>query len=212
MKKFKKYIIIAVILFAVFPLSKSLRAQVFYLGVNYNAVYSWFDSPDLDNFVTSDGWGWDLGFFVRYGKRPFVQLGFDWTRSLNRFSVVYFDENIQEEVTVSEDLKLNNFDFSLRIGYEVLQTPMFKIDVHGGPFIGRSLMFSGETIYFDNSDFKRPQLGINGGVGFQFTNFIFGLEYNYHFTELFNPIEVDDQSYRLGSKIQMASLKVGLMF
>ena len=212
MDDLKKYIVISLMFILLFMIPKTSKGQAFYLGFESNAVYSWFDSPGIEDVLASDGWGWNLGFFVRYGKRPFVQLGLGWTRSVNDFSIIYYDEEQFENVTYTEDIKLNNFDFSVKVGYEVLHTPMFRIDVHGGPFIGRSLMFSGESIFFDSDSFKRPQLGINGGLGFQFTNFIFGFDYNYHFTELFNPIEVEGQSYDLGSKLQMVQLKLGLMF
>jgi len=174
----KRHIVISLMLVLTLLIPEKSKGQVFYLGLESNAVYSWFDSPDLENLVVSDGWGWNLGFFVRYGKRPFIQLGLGWTRSLNDFTVSFYDEDMQEDVTFRDDIKLNNFDFSVKAGYEVLHTPIFRIDVHGGPFIGRSLMFSSETIYFDNDTFKHPQLGINGGIGFQFTNFIFGFDYN----------------------------------
>lgn len=208
----KRHIVISLMLVLTLLIPEKSKGQVFYLGLESNAVYSWFDSPDLENLVVSDGWGWNLGFFVRYGKRPFIQLGLGWTRSLNDFTVSFYDEDMQEDVTFRDDIKLNNFDFSVKAGYEVLHTPIFRIDVHGGPFIGRSLMFSSETIYFDNDTFKHPQLGINGGIGFQFTNFIFGFDYNYHFTDLFKPLNIDGEKYNLGSKLQMVQLKLGLMF
>ena len=212
MKSLRKYLIIAAVILTSVLTTKTSYSQVFYIGFNGSAVYSWFNSPKLENVITSDGWGWDLGFFLRYGKRPFVQVGLNWTRSVNKFAVKYYDDELQEEQLFEENIKLNNFDFSLLIGYELLQTPMFKISVRGGPFIGRSLMFSGETLYFENRDFKNPQWGVTGGLGFQFTNLIFGINYNYHFTELFKPLEVDGTEYKFGSKIQMISLNVGLMF
>jgi len=204
--------VFSAILLASVLYSNTSQAQVFYIGLQGNAVYSWFNSPKLENVITSDGWGWNMGFFLRYGKRPFIQLGLGWTRSLNEFTVTFYDDEEQQEVDYSEEIKLNNFDFSATLGYELLQMPMFKINVHAGPFIGKSHMFSGENIYFENNDFKNPQVGVTSGIGFQFTNLIFGLDYSYHFTDLFKPISVDGTDYKFGSKIQMALLKVGFMF
>ena len=212
MKIRRKYLILSFILLLFVSKSQTSHAQVFYIGVEGGGVYSWFSSPDLENVITSDGWGAEFGFFIRYGKRPFIKAGFDWTRSENDVIITYYDENIGGETQYRENIKLNNFDFSLKIGYELLQTPMFKISIHGGPFLGKSLMFSGENLDFDNEDFKNPQFGINGGMGFQFTNLIFGLEYNYHFTDLFVPLNIDGREYKLGSKLQMIFLRVGLMF
>ncbi len=207
MKTHKKFLIIASFVFATFSLPDNAKAQIFYIGVNGGAVYSWFDSPKLDNIVTSEGWGWDLGFFLRYGKRPYFQAGFDWVRSANDFVIGDKDAPVFQE-----DIKFHNFDFSFKVGYEILQTPMFKLKVHTGPFIGKSLMFSGENIEFLKDDFKNPQLGIISGVGFQFTNFVADFEYSYHFTQLFNPVTIDGETFDLGSKLQLVTLKVGFMF
>ncbi|MCD6597215.1 MAG: hypothetical protein J7L04_05980 [Bacteroidales bacterium] len=208
MKAIKKIRILLFFFLTSLLFTGNAGAQVFYIGVNGGAVYSWFDSPELDDIVSSDGWGWDLGFFLRYGKRPYFQVGFDWVRSNNNFLI-----KVGETVLADENINLHNFDFSLKIGYNILQTPMFKIKVHTGPFIGRSLLFSGEDILFDNSDFKNPQWGIIAGTGFQFTNLIVDFEYSYHFTELFQPIPIDGfEHFEFGSKLQLVSVKIGFMF
>jgi hypothetical protein len=207
MKAIKKLFIIFSVFLISLVFSANARAQVFYIGVNGGAVNSWFDSPEFGNMVTSQGWGWDFGFFLRYGKRPYLQVGFDWVRSANDFKIA-----VEETVLLEEYIKFHNFDFSLKIGYNLLQKPMFKIKVHAGPFIGKSMMFSGENIWFYNSDFKNPQMGIIAGTGIQFTNFILDFEYSYHFTELFEPVVIDGISFNLGSKLQLITLKAGFMF
>ena len=77
MKAIKKLFIIFSVFLISLVFSANARAQVFYIGVNGGAVNSWFDSPEFGNMVTSQGWGWDFGFFLRYGKRPYLQVGFD---------------------------------------------------------------------------------------------------------------------------------------
>ncbi len=207
MKSPRKILITLAFFLALSGFTEKAKAQVFYIGVNGNAVYSWFSSPGLDNLVTSDGWGWDLGFFLRYGKRPYFQLGFDWVRSQNEFVI-----SDGETIFFSENLKFHNFDFSLKVGYNIIQTPIFKYKIHAGPFIGKSLIFSGQDIVFENSDFNNPQLGVIAGTGIQFTNLIIDFEYSYHFTQLFNPVLIDGQEFELGSKLQLITLKVGFMF
>jgi len=169
-------------------------------------VYSWFTSPKIDNDLSSDGWGWNFGFFLRYGKRPYIQTGFDWSWSQNTIYMKDVDFSFQETI------RFNNFDFSIKVGYEIFQSPMFKVKVSTGPFIGTSMMFSGEYLYFSKDDFKNPQLGIVSGVGFQFTNLVVDFEYSHHFLDLFMPVEIDGQTYKLGSRLQMLMLKVGIMF
>ena len=73
-------------------------------------------------------------------------------------------------------------------------------------------MFYGEYLYFSKDDFKNTLLGIVSGVGFQFTNLVVDFEYSHHFTDLFMPVEIDSQTYKLGFRLQMLILKVGIMF
>jgi hypothetical protein len=208
MKAFKNKLVIIFFLLMSLFYANTAKAQVFYIGVNAGVVNSWFDSPDFGEMVSSNGWGWDLGFFLRYGKRPYFQAGFDWTRSANDFVVKVNDDYIIDEI-----VEFHNFDFSLKVGYNIIQTPMFKFKMHTGPFIGKSVMFSNDDKdLFSNDDFKNPQWGIIAGTGIQFTNFIVDLEYSYHFSELFKPLNLDGDKYNLGSKLNLLTLKVGFMF
>lgn len=183
-------------------------SQIFYLGLNVGPTYSWFDSPKLDNVISSSGWGHDLGFFLRYGRRPYFQAGFDWTRSNNDF--VFEAKDI--DLRVEDKVPFHNFDFSLKVGYELVQTPYFKWSVFGGPFIGRSLLFNSNEFEFSNTDFVNPQYGFITGTGFQVTNFILSLEYNYHLSGLFKPIELDGVVFDFGSKLQIVTIKLGMQF
>ena len=207
MKKInKKLLILVSVLLLSVSFAGTAKAQLFWVGFNGSAVHSWFRSPKLNNDLTSDGWGWDFGFFLRYGKRPFVQAGFDWTWSQNTIYLKDVDFSMQETI------KFNNFDFSLKTGYELYQSPMFKVKISAGPFIGTALMFSGDYLYFSKDDFRNPQLGVVAGTGFQFTNLVVDLEYRYHFKDLFMPVDIDGKTYKLDSNLQMLMLKVGIMF
>jgi hypothetical protein len=186
---------------------KETKAQVFYIGVNGGAVYTWFNSPGIDNIITANGWGHDLGFFLRYGKRPYFQVGLDWIRTKNQ---VTLETGIQEERR--EDIPFHIFDFSFKVGYEFVQLPMFKLKAHAGPFIGRSFLLSKDDFYVETSDFNNPQYGVIAGIGFQFTNFVLDLEYTYHIDDLWEPLDVYGTEFRFKSNLQLLSLKVGFMF
>lgn len=210
-----KSFLVIVILVAFFQFES--KSQVFYVGFNAGANYSWFESPTLNYYYpgvddpipisfSSAGYGWNAGFFLRYGKRPYYQVGFDWSRANNDFNFGLFD------TTFAEKAAFHNFDFSLKVGYEIVQKPYFKWSLLGGPFIGRSLFFNSSLFQFSNSDFKNPQFGVIGGTSFQVTNFILTLEYSYHFTNLFKPITENNNTYDLGSNLQMITVKVGMQF
>lgn len=192
---------------AMFLFGQSSQAQVFFIGVNGGASYSWFNSPKIDNTYTSDGWGWNMGFFLRYGKRPYYQVGFDWTRCKNTIDLIEGDEPQRKE-----DIPFHNFDFSLKVGYEIIQKPMFKLKAHAGPFIGRSQLLSTEDYVIDQEEFRNPQYGVISGIGFQFTNLVVDFEYSYHFNDLFKPFYEDGQRYEAGSNLQLFTIKAGLMF
>lgn len=206
MTAFKKYLIISFVALVSLLYSNRAQSQLFFIGLEGGATYSWFNSPGLDNIFTSDGWGWNMGFFARYGKKTYLQFGFDWTRSKNDFTIHIFDEKF------SEKIEFHNFDFSIKYGYNFFYRPMFKLKVHAGPFIGRSFLFSGNEFEFSSDDFKNPQWGIISGLGFQFMNFVADIEYSYHFTDLFKPVVVQDQEFKFGSNLQLITIKVGFMF
>ncbi len=207
--KFRKYSVIAAFLLLSLVSANNSNAQFLYLGLNGGGVASWFKSPKIENVVFSSGWGWNMGFFIRYGKKPFLQFGFDWTRSINDFTIKEAEEDGSD---FNEDIKFHEFDFSMKLGYNILDLPMFKVQVNAGPFIGRSLFFSTDNIIFEKSDFKNPQFGVIAGAGIQFTNFIAGFDYTYHFSDFFSPVDVGGETLKLGAHIQFFMIKVGFMF
>ena len=184
------------------------KAQVFYIGFLAGPTYSWYESPDADINLSTNGWGHNIGFFLRYGKRPYYQVGFDWTRANNEFAF----EFPEYDVIISDVVPFHNFDFSVKVGYELVQTPYFKWSIFGGPFIGRSLLFNSNEFNFEKSDFVNPQYGATGGTVFQITNFIISLDYNLHLSGLIKPVEVDGFEIDFSSKLQILSIKVGLQF
>jgi hypothetical protein len=206
MKAKVRYISIAFIGVLLLAGNMETRGQVFWLGVNGGATYSWFTSPKADNLVTGDGLGWNLGFFARYGKRPFYQLGFHWTRAAT--DMKYF---LTDDLVIEDQVPFHNFDLVVKAGYEIIRKSMFKWHVNGGPLIGTSLLFSTNIFDIERDDMRNPQLGLAAGTGIQFMNFILDLDYQYHLTELFVGDETD-LGIDFGSHLQHITLKVGLIF
>jgi hypothetical protein len=205
----KKYLIqlVCVLFFGVVFLPAA-KSQVFYIGFQAGPTYSWYTSPPSDIVLSSKGWGHNIGFFLRYGKRPFYQIGFDWTRDDNDFSAEFPEFGVKLE----DKVPFHNFDFSVKVGYELIQTPYFKWSVFAGPFIGRSLLFKTNDFDFEKTDFINPQYGLITGTGFQITNFIISFDYNLHLSGLFTPVEVDGFDVDFSGKLQIVSIKVGMQF
>lgn len=182
------------------------KTQVFYIGFDAAPVYSWYASSDAGIDISSKGWGNNIGFFLRYGKRPYYQVGFDWTRANNDFDV----EVPSEGFIIEDKVPFHNFDFSIKVGYEIIQTPLFKWSVFGGPFIGRSLLFESNDFEFDKTDFINPQYGVIAGTGIQITNMIISFDYNIHLSGLFQPIDLDGYIIDFGGNLHIVSLKIGV--
>ena len=206
MKGFIRIIIIAGFLGIFLPEKDGLKGQVFWLGFNGGATYSWFDSPKVDNLVTADGYGWNLGFFAKYGKRPFYQLGLHWTRAQIDMKL-----NLAEDYVIEDKVPFHNFDLHMKVGYEIIRRPIFKWHVNAGPFIGRTFLFSSDVFEIERNDMQNPQFGFIGGTGIQYMNFILDLDYQYHLSELFKGDE-EDLGVDFGSHLQHISLKVGFQF
>ncbi len=206
MKKAKHIIVAVSLLLVGLGFTANLQAQVFWIGVNGGATYSWFNSPKADNLVTSGGYGWNLGFFAKYGKRPFYKLGFHWTRANQDMKL-----NLGEGNVIEDMVPFHNFDLHLKVGYEIVYKSKFKCHVNAGPFIGRTFLFSTNVFEIEEDDMQNPQYGVVGGTGIQYLNFIVDLDYQYHISELFKGDE-QDLGIDFGSHLQHISLKIGFQF
>jgi len=174
-----------------------------YIGLNTGMVSNEIYSLDHDNSFRSEGWGYNLGFYLRYGKRPFYQAGIDWTRSNNKTS--FFNGS---EITNGE-VPFHNFDFSFKLGYEIVQRPVFKWTASVGPFLGKSRLKSTDVFTFDQENFNGPQYGFVAGTGIKVTNMVFDVEYSYHFSQLFSNgyAGIDPDAH-----IESVAVKFGFMF
>ncbi len=186
------------------------KAQNFYLGVSGSTmVYGWLTASTTTQgqSFTADSKGNNLGVFLRVGKKPYFQFGADW-----QWLQSDFDVKTDNDIRFTEDISVQNFDLSLKVGYNIVKKPMFKYQIHAGPFIGRSRIFSGRGIVFANDDLNNSQWGFVAGTGIQFTNLIIDLEYNYHFTYLFNSLILDGRSFDFRARQQLIMIKAGFMF
>jgi len=206
MKSLKKIIIVITIGLAATFITKTANAQLFWIGGNGGVNYSWFNSPGADNIVVSEGFGYNLGFFLRYGKKPFYQIDFRWIRANNHIVDKQFPG-----YTIEGDVPFHQFEIPIRVGYPIIYTPMFKWHVNSGPFISTTFLFSSNIFEIEREDMKNPQFGLLGGTGIQFMNFIVDLDYSYHLTELFKGDE-EDLGLDFKSHLQVVSLKVGFQF
>jgi len=206
MKSVNKILIIVILGMTITFVSKSSSGQLFWLGVNGGTQVEWFTTPKIDNAVLSAGIGYNLGFFFKYGKKPFYQAEFRWMRASNLVSYEYLPgEFIEGEVP------FHKFEIPIKVGYPIVYKPMFKWHVNGGASIGTTFMFSANNFEFERNDMKNPQVAVIGGTGIQFMNFILDVDYSYHLTQLFKGDE-EDLGVDWGEHLQVIALKVGWLF
>lgn len=203
MKKTKHFIVAIILIIVGVNNSKNIKAQVFWIGVNGGATYSWLSSSAEENNLSADGTGWNLGFFMKYGKRPFYKLGLHWTHA---------NLNMKSTSPAIEDrVPFHNFNLDLRIGYEIINKAKFKWYLNGGLFVGRSILFNSNQFELDKQDINNPQYGIIGGTGIQYMNFIVDLDYHYHLGKLFKD-EIELFGEETNSNLQQISIKIGFQF
>jgi hypothetical protein len=198
-----KSLLTGVIVVALFLLLQTATAQTMYIGLNTGMVNNEINSLHQNNSFRSEGWGYNLGFYLRYGKRPFYQAGIDWTKSNNKTS---FSKGTE---TTNGQVPFHNFDLSFKLGYEIVQRPIFKWKASFGPFIGKSTLKSTDVFTFDQENFHSPQYGLVAGTGIKVTNMVFDLEYAYHFSNFFSK---GYAGMYPDSHVETFSVKFGFMF
>lgn len=196
------YLLLTVILLMV--LTSRSKGQGMYVGITAGMSQLNIRSQNAGSVISASP-GYDLGFYFRSGNRLFYQAGLNWTNS--RIQIKYN----QPGVIDAENVTSHNFKLPLKVGYRLLEKPMFKWTVLGGPFIGKTLFKSANNIPVKKSDFLNPQYGLTAGTGVRLTNFTFGLEYAYYVSELFKS-SVSGTFPLADARQDMITLKVGVQF
>ena len=181
------------------------KSQIFWLGVKGGPSFIWFNSPKFYDALVSEGYGWNIAVFAKYGKRPYFQVEADWTRAEVNLRFQFADITILEG-----KVAFHNFDLPVKVGYEIISRAKVKWRADAGPFIGTTFIFSSNDFEFERDDFRNPHFGVVAGSGIQFYNFVFSANYSYQITELFKGD--DELGYNLGAHLQIISLKLGIMF
>jgi hypothetical protein len=206
MDRNRKILLTLVVFSALLISAPESRGQFFWLGFQAGEGVSWFSSPGQDSTVLSEGAGTSLGFFVRYGTRPYYQVAFEWLISVNQMKF-----EVQPGSTRRDNVPFHDFKVPITVGYEIVHKPRFKWRVGGGAFIGTTAILSSNAFDFTQKDIRNPQFGVIGETGIQFLNFLVLVDYNYSLTRFFTEnIQVYGPNVR--SHLQIFALKVGLQF
>jgi hypothetical protein len=206
MRKIRK-IFLSILFSAVISLlSSPCHGQFFWLGFQAGEGVSWFSNPGHDNTYLSPGAGTSFGLFVRYGTRPYFQLGVEWLFSTNQMKF-----EVKPGTTAHDNVPFHDFKIPLTTGYEVIHKPRFKWRVGGGLFIGWNTILSSNSLNITANDIQNPQFGVIGESGIQYLNFLFLIDYNYSVTRFLNK-DAASQGVNVNSRLQIFALKIGMQF
>lgn len=206
MNPIKKILLTVLLVLAMGLTYQESRGQFFWLGFQAGEGVSWFTNPGIDSVMLSEGSGTSLGFFIRYGTRPYYQVAFEWLTTNNQMQIL-----VEPGLTVKDNVPLHNFKVPFTAGYEIIHKPRFKWRVGGGFFIGPTVPLSSNAFNFSRNDFRNPQFGLIGETGIQYMNFLILVDYNYSLTRLFSG-NAGEYGINLHSHMQIFALKAGLQF
>ena len=195
-------------LFALFIgfISLPCNGQFFWLGFQAGAGVTWFSHAGEDSSELSAGAGTSFGFFVRYGTRPYYQVGVEWLFSTNQMKF-----QVEPGKTKHDNVPFHNFKIPITVGYEIIHKPRFKWRVGGGMTIGWNAILASNSFNLTQEDIRNPQWGVIGETGIQYLNFLLLVDYNYSLNRFFAS---DAATYGVDvrSHLQIFALKVGMQF
>jgi len=206
MNPIRKTVLISLLLLAVSLASLPCHGQFFWLGFQVGEGVSWFSHPGQGSTRLSAGSGTSLGFFLRYGTRPYYQLAFEWLYSANQMKF-----EVKPGMTANDNVPFHSFKIPLTAGYEIIHHPRFKWRAGGGMFIGTNTILSSNSFNLTRDNIQKPECGVIGETGIQYLNFLVLIDYNYSLTRFFEE-NASPYGVNLQSHLQIFALKVGLQF
>jgi hypothetical protein len=206
MDPLRKIVIFSLLLLAFSVASLQCSGQFFWLGFQAGEGVSWFSNPGQNNTTLSAGAGTSFAFFMRYGTRPYSQLGFEWLLSTNQMKF-----EVHPGTTAHDNVPFHSFKIPLTAGYEIIHKPRFKWRVGGGLFIGKNTIQSSNSFNFTSEDIKNPEYGLIGETGIQYLNFLVLIDYNYSLNKFFAE-NANTYGYNVKSHLQIFALKIGMQF
>ena len=206
MDSFRKTVLISLLSLSIGLVALPCHGQFFWLGFQAGEGVSWFSNPGQENTNLSAGAGTSFGFFVRYGTRPYYQLGAEWLYSTNQMKF-----EVKPGTTAHDNVPFHNFKIPVTVGYEIIHKPRFKWRTGGGMFIGRNIVLSSNSFNFSREDIQNPQYGLIGETGIQYLNFLVLVDYNYSLNRFFDE-NASTYGYDIKSHLQVFALKVGMQF
>jgi hypothetical protein len=182
---------------------RAASAQWLQLGLQTGVHRSILAGVETVGLASLRGDGVLYGAFMRYGRRPFYQIGFQGFNG--RADLVLIEENDNSSPTSSARSSMRGAEVNARFGYYALDSPAWKWRFGIGAYYGASNLLTEKPRLFSKADFRRPQWGLALGTGVDFTYFHLDVDYQWSVVSFFHtpawPGRLNAFSLKLGMQI-----------
>lgn len=166
----KKLIILLIVLFAAL---ENYGQFTFGPKIGYNASKL---STDFDTISESVKSNFQIGAFVRFGKKLYLQPEVFYATSGGTFKI--------EGTTLKQEVKMKNISVPLLVGYKLINAKVINLRILGGPvanFIIDKTLDASDLVQYplQDSDLKNTAWGFDLGAGVDV--FFLSLDIRYEF-------------------------------
>ena len=197
----KKLLIICIIIFT----TSGIYAQ-FSFGPKIGYSTSKL-SADSDSIMESAKSNFQIGAFLRFGKKLYLQPEIYYATSGG--TLKYEDSDLKENI------KLKNLCVPVLVGYKIIDAKVFNLRVMAGPsanFILNKEIDSDEFIQdpLQDSNFKNVAWGMDVGAGIDVLFLSLDLRYEFGLNNIYIP-NTGNESQKISSNVFLVSLGFKLM-
>lgn len=198
-----------VILSASFAAAQTETANTLVINpqIGINAATLTNNAEDIQNDANV---GWQIGGYLRYGKRFYIQPGIFWH---------YMNTETTDASSIDDfkfEQKISTIQVPVCVGFNIIDGDGLVLRVFGGAAVSFLTNVDDNAADLDKDDINSTQWLGRIGVGVDFTMFTADLGYDYGFSEFYSDEAIADAA--LGgldvsnTKIQEFFLNLGLKF
>jgi len=197
----KKYLILLIIFLAAFD-----NYGQFSIGPKIGYSTSKLSS-DFDSIQESAKSNFQIGAFVRFGKKFYLQPEIYYATSGGTFKL--------EGTELTETIKMQNLCVPVLVGYHLINAKVFNLRVMAGPvanFIINKTVDASDLIQYpiQDSDFKNVAWGMDVGAGVDVFFLSLDIRYEIGLNNIYDPQD-GNASGKISSNVFIVSLGFKLM-
>jgi hypothetical protein len=194
----KKFVFLAVLLFVAMQ-----NFAQFDLGIKAGYATSKL-STDIDDIKESVKHGFQIGAFVRLGKRLYLQPEFYYSTTGGKLKL--------EGTELEDEITLQNLCIPALVGYKIINGEKINFRILAGPAMNFIINqeVSGDEVIQDplqDSDFKNVGWGLDLGAGVDFLLLTLDVRYEIGLNDIYEP-DSNDQTLKNNLFIVSLGIKI----